>query len=254
MADLSPKNIRTKILQMAYRGQTAHVACAFSVVEILTTLYSDVLTRDDEFILSKGHGVMALYAILAELGHIEPKELETYFQDGTRLRGLAEAGIPGIYTSTGSLGQGFPVAVGMALGKKLNKEPGKVYCLVGDGEMNAGPIWESLQFASHHKLSNLTLIVDQNGFQAMGPTHDILDQGILADKLSAFGWTALRADGHNVSVLKERLQRKNSALPVAIIADTVKGKGVSFMENENEFHYRRLNAETFQAAIEEVHA
>lgn len=245
---------------MAKAGNSVHIACAFSIVEIISTLYSDFLNINDikkenpdanRFILSKGHGAMAMYAAHYALGTLTDKDLDSYFSDGSLLHGLCEAKVSACEVSSGSLGHGLPIAVGMAMGKKLLNQQGHIYCLVGDGEMNEGPMWEALLFANHHKLNNLTVIVDANGYQAMGKIDDVLSLEPLNKKFESFGFDSYECDGHNIQSLKEILQKKTN-LPKAIVARTVKGKGVSFMENNNEWHYRRLTPELFQNAVSEL--
>lgn len=250
---LDPKIIRKHILTMAYTGQSAHVACAFSIVDILCSLFQ-VMNFDpsdpnrDFLILSKGHGVMALYACLFELGLLPKEDLDRYFKDGSRLHGLAEPGLPGIEFATGSLGHGLPIAVGIAYGLKQKRSAQMVYCIVGDGEMQEGSCWEAIQFAAHHKLNNLTLIVDNNEFQAMGKTKEILG-GRLHERLHAFGFAARSVYGPDAKELKRNLRLGHAGCPIAIVAFTAKGHGVTFMENDNAWHYKRLSAEAYHDAM-----
>ena len=262
--NLDPKHLRRSVLNMAYGGQTVHVACAFSIIEILSVLYSRFLKYDavdpesadrDFFVLSKGHGVMAAYAVFREIGWISDDELARYFSDDSTLHGLAEARVPGLEVTTGSLGHGLPVATGIALGlKRDGRLDRKVFCLVGDGEMNEGPMWESMLFAGHHDLTNLCIIVDANQFQAMGATSEILHLEPLADKFKAFGFETLECDGHDCEAIDESIARllSTSAKPKALIARTLKGHGVSFMAGENSWHYTRLDAETHSRALAEL--
>ena len=258
------KEIRKDILRMAYAGNSVHIACAFSIVEILAVLYRSHLglrsngpdSMDRDFlVLSKGHGVMAQYACLKELGWISENELESYFSDGSRLKGLSDAHVPGLEVSSGSLGHGFSVGVGLALAAKRNGTSQQCFVIAGDGEMNEGAMWEGILFAAHQGLNNLTLIIDENKFQAMGRTSEILELGSLRDKLDAFGWETLEVDGHNEEQLDSTLcTLRKSALPQpkALIAHTQKGKGVSFTENNNAWHYSRLDEETFRKAMQEL--
>lgn len=259
-----PVSLRRDILGMAYRGQSVHVACAFSIVEILATLYRSHLRYPDEnpehpdrdyLVLSKGHGVMAQYVCLREKGWIGAEELENYFKDGTRLRGLSEADVPGIEVTSGSLGHGLSVAAGLAFGAKRRGSGQTCYVIVGDGEANEGSIWEAILFAAQFKLDNLIVIIDKNDFQAMGLTADIMNLGDLAAKLTAFGFDAAKVDGHDEAALDALLARykaDRNGRPKAIVAQTVKGKGVSFMENDNIWHYTRLTEETYAAACREL--
>lgn len=249
---------------MAYSGSSVHIACAFSIVEILAVLYSKHLRYPDGrsdhplrdyFVLSKGHGVMAQYACLVEMGWINPDELANYFQDGTRLRGLSETGIPGVEVTSGSLGHGLSVGAGLALAAKRRDTGQRCYAIIGDGEANEGSIWEALLFAAQLKLDNFIIIIDKNDFQAMGPTSDILAPGDLVAKLTAFGFDAISVDGHDEVALHAALsvfETQKNGRPKGIIAQTVKGKGISFMENNNAWHYTRLDSETYAAACREL--
>ncbi|HXH73858.1 MAG TPA: transketolase [Bacteriovoracaceae bacterium] len=260
----NPAKIRTTILDMAHSGQTVHVACAFSIVEIAAVLYRSVLDlgdgtvgcqKRDKLILSKGHGVMALYACLEELGWLDKKTIIDYFQDGSELKGLSECNVPGLEVSSGSLGHGLSVAVGLALAAKKKGSDRKIYCIVGDGEMNEGAIWEGILFAAHFKLDNFILVVDENKYQAMGTTKEVMDMGNIKSKLDAFGFFTLEANGHNEADLLDKFQKllKNTeGKPKALVADTVKGYGVSFMHANNAWHYSRLTDETHKAAVNEL--
>ncbi len=259
---LAPLAMRKSVIEMAYAGSSVHIGCAFSLIEIVSTLLSDVMDlgegesdpNRDRIFLSKGHGVMALYVGYEAIGWLKKSHLEKYFSDGSLLHGLAEARIPMLEVSAGSLGHGLPVAVGYALGKKRNGQPGHVYCIVGDGEMNEGSMWEALLFAGHHKLDNLTVIVDANGHQAMGRVPEILNMEPFADKFRAFGFETSDIDGHKVATLNSVFEsnKLKHGKPKAIVARTVKGKGVSFMEDNNEWHYRRLTPELLEAAGNEL--
>lgn len=264
MTRFKADHIRTAILNMAYAGATVHVGCAFSIVELLAVLYRKHLRLDptepkwdnrDYLVLSKGHGVMAQYACLNEVGWLSHDDLAQYFQNGTRLKGLADAHIPGVEASTGSLGHGMSVAAGLALAAKLNKTDQICYVLVGDGELNEGPIWEAAMFANHFKLDNLVVIVDKNGFQAMGTTDEVMALGNIEDKFRAFGFDSITIDGHNEAAIDAAYAQARAARngkPKAIVAHTTKGKGVSFMEDNNMWHYTRLTPETHAAAVSEV--
>lgn len=248
---------------MAYSGSTVHIACAFSLVEILAVLYRQHLClgtgpkdpERDYLILSKGHGVMAQYACLHELGWLNEKHIQGYCTDGTPLKGLSDADVPGLEVNSGSLGHGLSVGVGLAYGALRRGTTQKVYAILGDGECNEGSIWEALLFAAHFKLTNLLVIVDANGFQAMGPTTEVMDTGSLEDKFRAFGFEACTIDGHDENVLNEtigRLMASSFPGPRAIIARTSKGKGVSFMEGRNLWHYSRLTEKNYQDALAEL--
>lgn len=259
-----PADLRRTVLRMAYAGATVHVGCAFSLIEICSVLYRSHLRypnqdpRDparDYLVLSKGHGVMAQYACMYELGWLKDEDIDGYFGDGTRLKGLSDAHVPGCEVTSGSLGHGMSVGIGLALAAKLRGTDQRVYAIVGDGEMNEGPIWEAMLLANHHRLDNFVLIIDENGFQAMGPTEEVLDLGDIAEKLRAFGFDAHTVDGHDELALDRTLNaflRAADGRPKAIVARTVKGKGVSFMENDNTWHYMRLNGETYEQAVAEL--
>jgi transketolase len=258
---LDPIKIRQQVLTMAYKGQSVHVPSAFSIVELLCSLYThsidlnQPLEEQNRFVLSKGHGTMALYAIFVEFGLLSQSDLDNYFKEGSLLHGLPEIHTPGIEATSGSLGHGFPIATGMALGLKKQKRTEKVFSLIGDGEMNEGPVWESLLLAQQHQLDNLILIVDVNKWQAMGRTADVLDLEDLTAKLTSFGFETLRCDGHNSNEIDQSLKtltQSTSTAPKALIADTVKGRGLSFMENNNSWHYTKLNTETYEKAMQEL--
>ncbi len=262
----NPQKLRRTILDMAYAGSTVHIACAFSIVEIMAVLYRSFLEFDatdpcsqdrDYLVLSKGHGIMAQYACLHEIGWISDDDLQKYFADGTLLKGLADAHVPGVEATCGSLGHGLSVAAGLALAAKRRGTNQRCFVILGDGECNEGSIWEALMFAAHANLNNLVVIIDANGLQAMGTTDEVLRLGSLAAKLRAFGFETLEADGHDQGGLRNALQEllgSSSTKPKALVADTVKGCGVSFIAGDNRWHYSRLTAETYQAALAELNA
>lgn len=256
--------LRKTVLDMAYAGKTVHIGCAFSIIELLAVLYRSHLrypgndpqaAARDYLALSKGHGVMAQYACMRELGWLPDEAFSGYFADGSDLKGLSDSRVPGLEVTSGSLGHGFSVGVGMALGAKLRGTDQKTFALVGDGEINEGPIWEGALFAAHHQLQNFMVIVDENGFQAMGPTQEVLQLGSIEAKFASFGFEAVTVDGHDEAAINSAiLQLRNSAstAPKALIAKTIKGKGVPFMENNNMWHYTRLNADSYQLALAAV--
>lgn len=261
-----PARLRRTVLDMAYSGKTVHIGCAFSIIELLAVLYrnhvrfspTDPASPDrDLLVLSKGHGVMAQYACMREIGWIGDDAVKGYFSDGSMLKGLSDSRVPGLEVTSGSLGHGLSVAVGMALGARRKRSDQRVFVIVGDGEMNEGPIWEGLLFAGQQKLDNLLVIVDENGFQAMGRTDDILTLGDLAAKFEAFGFDAVSINGHDEAAIDAAvtdLFANGSGRPKAIVARTVKGAGVPFMENDNIWHYTRLTDETYRAAIDALAA
>ena len=256
-----PKKLRKTVLEMAYAGSSVHIGCAFSIIEILSVLYSKYLRYPennpsnyfrDYFLLSKGHGIMAQYACMRELGWLCDKDFLNYFSNGTDLKGLSDSRINGVEVTSGSLGHGFSVGIGLAMGAKLRKTEQKTYVLVGDGEINEGPIWEGAMFANHHQLKNFMVIIDENGFQAMGPTQNIIQLGSIQSKFESFGFDAITIDGHNEKAIEKgikELWNSDKKKPKALIAKTVKGKGVDFMENDNSWHYTRLSQESYQKAL-----
>ncbi|MBS7808567.1 transketolase [Variovorax sp. PCZ-1] len=264
MFNFDCNRLRKTVLDMAYAGSTVHIGCAFSIIEVLAVLHQRFLRYPenqpqhpmrDYLILSKGHGVMAQYACMRERGWLTDQDIAGYFSDGSHLKGLSDSRIAGLEVTSGSLGHGFSVGLGMALGAHRKKTDQKTYVIVGDGEINEGPIWEGALFASHHALKNFVVIVDENGFQAMGKTAEVLRLDSIADKFKAFGFEAVEADGHSMtelSVALTALLESTDSRPKALIARTVKGKGVSFMENDNRWHYSRLDAASYQRAIQEI--
>jgi transketolase len=256
-----PSRMRRTVLEMAYAGSTVHIACAFSIIELLTVLYREHLRYPgndpraegrDYLILSKGHGVMAQYACMRELGWLNDSHIGDYFKDGSDLKGLSDSRVPGLEVTSGSLGHGFSVGVGIAMGLQRKGSDQRVYAIVGDGELNEGPIWEGALVAAHHRMDNLMLIVDKNGFQAMGTTDEVLALGDLSAKFSSFGFETLEVEGHDevlVDAAIRRLWVSGTGKPKALVARTVKGKGVPFMEQDNSWHYTRLTADTFALAI-----
>ncbi len=257
----APARMRRIVLEMAYAGSTVHIGCAFSIIELLAVLYRNHLRYPgnapraegrDFLVLSKGHGVMAQYACMHELGWLDESDIKNYFKDGSELKGLSDSRVAGLEVTSGSLGHGFSVGVGIAMGLQRRGTNQKVYAIVGDGELNEGPIWEGALVAAHHRMDNLMLIVDKNGFQAMGTTDDILALGDLRAKLSSFGFETKEVDGHDEAVVDEAIRQlwaTGTGKPKALIARTIKGKGVPFMESDNRWHYTRLNPETFAEAI-----
>ena len=195
---------------------------------------------------------MAQYACMHELGWISDEQIRTYFKDGTDLKGLSDSRVRGLEVTSGSLGHGFSVGVGIAMGLRRRDTDQKVYAIVGDGELNEGPIWEGMLIAAHHDLHNLMLIVDQNGFQAMGTTEEVVKLGSLEEKFRSFGFIVQQVDGHNevaIDTAIRNLWLDRSGRPKALVARTIKGKGVPFMEADNRWHYTRLTEDTFAQAL-----
>jgi transketolase len=255
-----PARLRRTVLEMAYAGSTVHIGCAFSIIELLAVLYRNHLrypgndpraAQRDYLVLSKGHGVMAQYACMRELRWLSDAQIQGYFADGSDLKGLSDSHVPGLEVTSGSLGHGFSVGVGLAMGARRLGTDQKVFAIVGDGELNEGPIWEGMLVAAHHRLENLMLIVDENGFQAMGTTEDVLSLGNLQAKFDSFGFATHVVDGHDEAAIDAAIRAlwdTAPGRPKALVARTVKGKGVPFMEADNRWHYTRLNAETFADA------
>lgn len=258
------QTLRKTVLDMAYAGSAVHIGCAFSIIELLGVLYRKHLRYPgndpraagrDYLVLSKGHGVMAQYACMRELGWLKDEALSGYFSDGSDLKGLSDSRIPGLEATSGSLGHGFSVGVGLAMAAKLRGTDQKAYALVGDGEINEGPIWEGALFAAHHDLRNFMVIVDENGYQAMGSTQEVLKLGSIQSKFESFGFEAITIDGHDEDAIDNavtQLWESKSESPKALVAKTVKGKGVPFMENNNIWHYTRLDPESYAQALSAV--
>ncbi len=255
------RNIRINALRMVHRARASHIASALSIVDILAVLYGRVMNISpslihaearDRFILSKGHACVALYSTLAELEIIAKSELETYGQDFSWLMNHVSHKVPGIEFSTGSLGHGLPFGVGKALAAKVSNQEWRVFVLLSDGEMDEGSNWEGLMFSSHHRLNNLTVILDYNKLQSLDTVANTIRLEPLRAKLESFGWLVKEVDGHNHDELQNALHLKSIDKPLFIIAHTLKGKGVSFMENKVEWHYKNPNDEQLALALAEL--
>ena len=239
---------RLKVLDLVYKAQTSHIGSLFSCADIFAVLFEKIDLEKDVFVLSAGWKAAMLYYHLWRKGRITLEQLDSYCQPGSKFIGLAEPIIPEIPIAGGSMGLGLPGAVGIALAKKLKGEDGKVFVFMSDGEMNIGTTWESSLIASHHKLDNLIVIVDCNEFQAMGKTSDILPS-----YFPKSGWKFLITDGHNFREIETDLYSADrSTMPSVIVANTIKGKGVSFMENNNLYHYKQLSEEEHYNAKKEL--
>jgi transketolase len=247
------REARRRLLRMHFEAGVGHIGGNLSALDILLTLYHEVMTPADAFVLSKGHAAGALYLTLWTLGVLSEEELATFHKDNTRLSGHPPAGaIPAIAFATGSLGHGSGLANGLAMAEKLRDGSGHTFCLTSDGEWNEGSSWESLIFARHHHL-NLTLIVDLNGLQGFGTTSEVADLDPLADKFRAFGVPTVEIDGHDLFALRTTLTPDASRTgPRVIVAKTCKGCGVSFMENKMEWHYLPLNPAEYAVALKEL--
>lgn len=255
--------IRKDILKMLTLAGSGHTGGSLSIVEILVALYYYVLKDDpkkpqwrerDRFLLSKGHGCPALYAILAEKGYFDKEKLWTLRKLGSQLQGHPQLGLPGIEISSGSLGQGLSIANGMALAARLDKLDIRIYCLMGDGETNEGQVWEAAMTASHYKLDNVCAIIDYNKLQIDGFCCDVKDMGTYFDKWENFGWHTIETDGHDILKLEEAFDKAKTVKgkPTVIIAHTIKGKGVSFVENKVEWHGIAPKKEEYERAIKEL--
>ena len=245
---------RKKVLEMIYKAQTSHIGSNFSCLDLLTIIFEKADLDKDKIILSKGWAAASLYYFLWRKGRITKEELDSYCQPGSKFIGLAEPIVPEIPAAGGSMGFGLPFGIGFALAKKIKKEEGKAFVLMSDGEMGIGTTWESALIAAHHKLDNLFVIVDFNGLQAMGKVKEILNVEPLKDKWQAFGWEVREIDGHNFEEIEKSLTLPSShkEKPVVIIAKTIKGRGVSFMEGENLWHYKAPSDEEYQKALKEL--
>ena len=251
--------LRYKAVQMSFHSKAAHLASSLSCIDILAILYEKILKinpkkkdyKRDRFILSKGHAAGALYATLAHKGFFNKNRLKTYGSKDSLLEEHPNPKLNGIEAPTGSLGHGLPVACGMALSAKILKMNFRTFVLLGDGECNEGTVWESILFASSKKLNNLIAIVDFNGWQGIGRTKSILNLNPFSEKWKSFGWNVKKINGHNHRQLYNCLKKRYSK-PTVIIAKTIKGKGVSFMEDDNNWHYRIQNINDGKKAKKEL--
>jgi transketolase len=249
---------------MIYRARSPHLGSAFSMAELLAVLYTRTLRIDparpdwperDRFILSKGHACAPLYVALAERGFFPSEWLDNFYQDGSHLAGHAtHVGVPGVEVSTGSLGHGLPIACGMALAGKRDGKAYRVFTLLSDGECDEGSVWEAILFAPQHHLDNLIAIVDYNKIQSLGRVKEVLDLEPFATKWNAFGWAVQEIDGHDLEQIEQVLAcvPLESGKPTCIIAHTVKGKGVSFMEDSVLWHYRAPDRDELARALVEL--
>jgi transketolase len=257
------RDIRLDILEMVHRARASHVGACFSIVDVLAVLYGQVMRLRpqepdwegrDRFILSKGHAAAAIYATLARIGMLSQEDLKTYGSDGSPYMTHVSHKIPGVEFSSGSLGHGLPFGTGKALAAKRQGSTWRVFVILSDGEMDEGSNWEALMFAAHHKLDNLIAIIDYNKLQSLATIADTIALEPLADKLSAFGWDVREVDGHNCVMLEESLREApwSPGRPSVLIMHTTKGKGVSFMENRIEWHYKSPSDEQLAAARAEL--
>ena len=258
------KKARRNIIEQVYTANSGHPGSSLSCIDILTVLYFNQMNIDhknpkmedrDKLVLSKGHASPALYSILAQRGYFPEDELKEFRKLGSRLQGHPDINkLPGVDMSGGSLGQGLSSACGMAISSKLKKQNNKIYCILGDGELQEGQIWEAAMTASHYKLDNLCVIVDNNNLQIDGKIEDVMNPYPIDKKFESFGFEVLKADGHDIKSLLQVFEDADliKEKPVVIIANTTKGKGISFMENKAEWHGKAPNEEEYNLAISEL--
>lgn len=261
---LSKEN-RQNVVRMVHNANSGHIGGSLSSCDILTVLFNKCMKHSldknnlddyqsrDRFVLSKGHVSPLYYSVLSQVGFVPKDELLTFRKLGSRLQGHPCLVCPGVQVATGSLGQGLSLACGIAISLKLDKNPANVFVLLGDGELQEGSVWEAFMQASHRNLNNIVAIVDKNGLQIDGETDCVKSLGNLSDKIRSFGWNVLEIDGHNISEIYESIENaKKSDSPTAIIAKTIKGKGVSFMENNAGWHGKAPSDEEFELAMTEL--
>lgn len=258
------RRIRLHSVLMTSRANASHIGSSLSMADLMAVLYGEFLRFDpqrpdwadrDRFILSKGHGCAALYAVLAETGYFPVERLETFYQDGSPLAGHAtHKDVPGVEVSTGSLGHGLSLGTGMALAAKRDGKDWRVWCVVSDGECDEGSTWEAALFAPHHRLDNLVVIVDYNKIQSFGTVKEVLDLEPLAEKWRAFGWGVREIDGHDLGAIREAYAAVPFVpeRPSCIVAHTIKGKGVSYMENQLLWHYRAPRGADLETALRDL--
>ena len=256
--------VRNHALDMTSRGGSSHIASVFSIADLLACLYGELLNVNpqniddinrDRFILSKGHAGAGVYATLAECGFFNIEVLATHYQDGSNLSGhVSHKNIPGVELSTGSLGHGLSVGVGLALSAKMDERENKIVVLLSDGECDEGSNWEAIMFASHHKLNNIICIIDYNKIQSLDLVSNTVNLEPFKDKWVSFGWNVLEVDGHSIKSIIENYNTavQSETKPTCLIAHTIKGKGVSFFENQVLWHYRTARGEEYTAAKKEL--
>lgn len=262
-ANVLAAKMRALALNMVHKAKASHIGSILSIIDIVAVLYSDIMVFDprdpqnrnrDRLILSKGHAGVAVYAALAESGFFSPELLATYGEDFSPFMNHISHKVPGVEFSTGALGHGFPFAVGKALSAKVSGNDWRSFVILSDGEMDEGSNWEALLFAAHHRLDGVIAIIDYNKLQSLNSVANTLALEPLEGKLKMFGAEVIRVDGHSYSQLSEALSMPSADRPRVIIADTVKGKGVDFMENKVEWHYRSPNADQLAAALAQIEA
>ncbi len=264
LENLSKEN-RKNVIEMVYNAKSGHIGGSLSSCEIMTVLFNKCMKHSlegkgssdydsrDRFVLSKGHVSPLYYSVLSQVGFIDKSELLTFRKLGSKLQGHPCLHCPGVEVATGSLGQGLSIACGKAIALKLDKNPAHVFVLLGDGELQEGSVWESMMQIPHRHLNNLTAIIDRNRLQIDGCTEDVKSLDNLPDKIRAFNWNVIEIDGHNIQEIYSAItQSRTSDRPTAIIANTIKGKGVSFMENNAGWHGKAPNKEEYEKAILEL--
>ncbi len=254
--------IRRDAVEMTHISHGSHIGSVLSLADLVAVLYNDIMNifpedpendNRDRFILSKGHAGAAIYSALAQKGFFGLEELKTHYSDGSRLSGhVSHKDVPGVEVSTGSLGHGCCVGAGMALAAKRDGKKHRIYVIMGDGECDEGSVWEMALFANHYRLSNLTIIIDHNKIQSLDYCENTIELINLADKWRAFGWNVIEANGHDHAEIKDVLKREPTDRPTCVVAHTVKGKGVSFMEDKVLWHYRDPQGEDYIKAVEEL--
>jgi transketolase len=255
---------RKDILRTLHKALQSHIGSCLSCIDIMAVLYNGILQLDpkrpnmpnrDRFVLSKGHAICSLLVCLAKRGFIPKSDLDLYCRDGSNYTGHPIRDfIPGIEISAGSLGHGLPMATGMAVACRKKGDTGRIFCLMGDGECNEGSVWEAVMFAAKHRLSNLTVIVDRNRLQSYGWDKDVLNMDDIAEKFRVFGWEAVDINGHDYSLIENKLGTQPKHKPFAIVAHTIKGKGISFMENKLEWHFLSPKQTDYESGMKELNS
>lgn len=255
------KKIRKTILDMVYHAKASHVGSALSIADIVTYLYfsgrwclhGPNIENRDSLILSKGHACVAIYSALYHLKILGDEEISSYGKDGSNLMHHISHKVDGVDFSTGSLGHGLPFTVGLAVADLINGENNTTrFCIIGDGELAEGSNWEAMLFSAHNRLRNITLIVDNNNMQSLGTVDDTMQLQPISDKFISFGWEVFNVDGHDFEKLHAAMTSKKNSKPKVIIAKTIKGKGVSFMENKVEWHYKNPSEQEYFDALSEI--
>ncbi len=253
--------LRMRVIELSFKAKTAHLASSLSTIDIITVLYHSILKVNlnnlendnrDRFILSKGHAATALYAVLNYYNIISDEELDSYAKKGSLLEEHPSPKLRGVEAATGSLGHGLSISNGFALGAKIKSKDYKCYVMLSDGECNEGSVWEAAMFSSKHSLNNLTGIIDFNKWQATGRSQNVLSLDPLVEKWTSFGWHVLEIDGHNHNEIFNAFKEDSGDKPKMIIANTIKGKGVSFMEDDNNWHYRSPSIDEVAKAKREL--